>query len=372
MMFIEFPIAGSFRFVLIIMESIFTFFSFELGIIFLIKYKKQQINLKNSQDLGFASLFFGFSILRLFLLISSYYLANNTVSPFLIWVEGSYRRLFLNFGFFSIILGTLLFSFYMEKYKKFLFRKYFFTGCFIIILLLFLILFFIDLEFFNSLSILSWPLFILFFMIYIKDFGRKSKKQEILSKGFLKMTITLLLILIGYIFSMDLIIEIFGLLFRFVGMIFQLIAIGLIFIFFKNIPPFFEFDWQDKIESIYILNKTGICLFAYSFSNKTENLETQFISGALASMNIMLNELIQSKSEEISIIRKKGKIVILFSGNYITGVLICKEELKYFIHNLKNLILRVEEIYENILIKWNGDLTIFYPIKNIIDEIFST
>lgn len=372
MMFIEFPITGSFRFVLIIMESIFTFFSFELGIIFLIKYKKLPINLKNSQDLGFASLFFGFSILRLFLLISSYYLTNNIVSPFLIWAEGSYRRLFLNFGFFSIMMGTLLFSFYMEKYKKFLFRKYFFTGCFIILLLLFLTLFFIDLEFINSLSILSWPLFILFFMIYVKDFGRKSKKQEILSKGLLKMTITLLLVLIGYILSMDLIIETFGLLVRFVGMIFQLIAIGLIFIFFRKIPPFFEFDWQDKIENIYILNKTGICLFAYSFSNKTENLENQFISGALASMNIMLNELIQSKSEEIFVIRKKGKIVILFSGNYITGVLICKEELKYFIHNLKNLILKVEEIYDNILIKWNGDLTIFYPIKNIIDEIFST
>lgn len=371
MMFIEFPITGSFRFVLIIMESIFTFFSFELGIIFLIKYKKQPKNLKNSQDLGFASLFFGFSILRLFLIISSYYLTDNVVSPFFIWSEGSYRQLFLNFGFFSIMMGILLFSFYMEKYKKFLFRKYFFTVCSFIFLLLFLALFFIDLEFINSLSILSWPLFVLFFMIYVKDFGRKSKKQAILSKGFLKMVITLLLILIGYVLSMDLIIQTFGLIIRFVGIIFQLIGIGLMFFFFRKIPPFFEFDWQDKIEKVYILNKTGICLFAYSFSKKTEILEIQFISGALASMNIMLNELIKSKSDEISVIRKEGKIVILFSGNHITGVLICKEELKYFIHNLKKLILKVEKIYKNILVKWDGDLTIFHPIKNIIDEIFS-
>ncbi len=371
MMFIEFPITNSLRFVLIIMESIFAFFCFELGILFLIKYKKQPVNLKNSQDLGFGSLFFGFSILRLFLLISSYYLTDNIVSPFLIWAEGSYRQLFLNFGFFSIMMGTLLFSFYMEKYKKFLFRKYFFTIFFIILLLIFLTLFFIDLEFINLLSILSWPLFTLFFMIYVRDFGRKSKKQEILSKSFLKMTLILLFVLIGYILSMDLLIETFGLLVRLVGMILQLMAIGLIFIFFRKIPPFFEFDWQDKIESIYVLKKSGICLFAYSFSNKTEKLDNQFISGALASMNIMLNELIQSKSDEISIIKKNEKSVILFSGNYLTGVLICKEELKYFIHNLKRLILKVEEIYDNILIKWNGDLAIFYPIKNIIDEIFS-
>lgn len=242
MMFIEFPITGSFRFVLIIMESIFTFFSFELGIIFLIKYKKQPINLKNSQDLGFASLFFGFSLLRLFLLIASYYLTNNTVSPFLIWAEGSYRRLFLNFGFLSIMIGTLFLSFFMEKYKKFLFREYFFTVCFIILFLFFLALFFINLDFINSLSILSWPLFVLFYMIYVKDFGRKSKRLEILSNGLLKMVITILLILIGYILSMDLIIQIFGLVVRFVGIILQLIAIGLIFIFFRKVPPFFEFD----------------------------------------------------------------------------------------------------------------------------------
>ncbi|MFX1502174.1 MAG: hypothetical protein ACFFDH_14515, partial [Promethearchaeota archaeon] len=236
---------------------------------------------------------------------------------------------------------------------------------------LFSILFFIDLLFIHSLSVVSWPLFTFLFMLYVKDLGRKSAKQEILSKSFLKGTIIILLILIGYVFSMDLILQVFGLIIRFVGIILQLIAIALIFIFFRKIPPFFEFDWQDKIEDIYILNNTGICLFAYSFLSKTKILENQFVSGTLASMNIMLNELIKSKSADISVIRKFEKTLVLFSGNFITGVLICKEELKFFIHNLRKLILKIEEIYSSILIKWDGDLTIFHPIKNIIDEIFA-
>ncbi len=72
------------------------------------------------------------------------------------------------------------------------------------------------------------------------------------------------------------------------------------------------------------------------------------------------------------LLKKKKKIVNVFSGNNITGVLISKEELKFFTHNLKKLVLRVEEIYSNIFNNWKGDLTIFNPIKNIVDEIFLT
>ncbi len=307
MIFVEYPIIGSLRLPLIVMESIFTFFSFELGILLLIKYKNQSRNLKNTQDLGFSSLFFGFSIMRLFFILASYYTTDFSVSPFLIWAEGSYRRLFLNFGFLSIMIGNLFFSYYMEKYKIFLFRKYFFTICFFILLLMSLVIFPFNIEFINSLSILSWLLFIFLFIIYGKDFGRKSKRQGILSMGLLKMTITLLLILIGYILSMDLIIEILGTVVRFVGVIIQLIAICLIFIFFRKIPPFYEFDWQDKIESLYILNKNGICYYSHYFIDNIEPLEKQFIAGAFASMNIMLDELIQSRTNAVSVIKKKKK-----------------------------------------------------------------
>ncbi len=370
MIFIEYPITGSLRMLLIVMESIFTFFSFEFGILLLIKYRKQSRNLKNTQDLGFSSLFFGFSIMRLFFIVANYYTVDNILTPFMIWDEGSYRTLFLNFGYLSIMIGTLIFSYYMEKYKKILFRKLFFSISYFVLLLVSLVIFVFNLEFINFLSILSWILFIFLIIIYGKDFGKKSKIQGILSKGLLKLTLSLILILIGYIVSMDLIVEFIGLIAQFLGVIIQLIAICLIFIFFRKIPPFYEFDWKDKIESLYILNKNGICLYNRSFINNIEPLEEQFISGAFASLNIMLDELIQSTPNTVSIIKKKGKNVNIFSGKYITGVLISQEELKYFTHILKKLVLRVEEIYWNILNNWNGDLTIFNPVKNIIDELF--
>lgn len=370
--FAQFPIIGPLRFESLIMEWIFIFFTFELSLIFLIKYKNQTLQLKNSQDLGFFTLFYGFSLMRFFFLISGYYSSDKIISPFLIWSNGGYYYLFLNLGAIAILVCTLFFAFFMERNKKFFFKKFFFTFCFLIELLIFLIVFFFNLEIVNLLIIILMPLFILFFIIYSKDFDKKVKSQEIIPRGGLKMRIILLLIFGGFILSMDIITNVLSLLSRLIGITLQLIAIGLIFLFFRKIPPFFEFDWQDKIESIYIINKEGVCLFNKTYIDNAEVLSSQYVSGVLSSVNIMLNELIHTIDNEISIIKKKGKIVTIFSSNYITGVLISKEELEYFKHNLKKLILKVEEIYKNVLINWNGDLTLFYPIRSIIDGIFST
>ncbi|MFX1311499.1 MAG: hypothetical protein ACFFHD_02660 [Promethearchaeota archaeon] len=367
----QFLITGPLRFALLIMEWIFVFFMFELGLLFLIKYKKQSFQLKNSQDLGFFTLSYGFSLMRFFFLLSGYYSSDNIISPFFIWSYGSFKNLFLNFGALSIITGTLIFTFFVEKNKKFLFKGHFFTICFLIELLICLIIFLISVELINILLIILMPLFLLFFIIYSKEFDKKVKNQEFIPRGGLKLIIILLLIIGGFVLSMDIITNIFSLISRLIGIILQLIAIGLIFIFFRKIPPLFELDWQDKIEDIYILNKDGLCLFNKSYIDKNRSLSSHYISGVLSSVNIMLNELIPSKSNEISTIKKKGKIITTFSSNYITGILISKEELEYFKYNLKKLILKLEEIYKSILINWNGDLTIFYPVKNIIESIFS-
>jgi hypothetical protein len=369
-MYIQFPIVDPFRFPLLIMEWIFIISSFEIGLIFLFKYFKQPRQLKNSQDLGLSMLFYGFSFMRFFFLISSFYASNNIVSPFLLWSYGSYRTLYLNFGILSITIGIFLCTFFIEKNKKFIFRKYFFTIYYSIILIIFFLFFFLNLEYVYSFSALSWPFFIPSLVIYLIDFGKVTEKQRILKGGFIKMIITLTLIFIGHILSLDIIVDRIGLSFRVIGIILHLIAIGLIFIFFRRVPPFFEFEWENKIEDIYILNKDGICLYNHSFINSKNDLDNQIITGSLTSMNILLEEIMFSHNTEISVVEKKGKIITIFSGSYITGILISKEKLQFFRHNLKKLILKIEGIYKNVLTNWDGDLAIFLPIKNIINEIF--
>jgi len=354
----------------LILEWIFIVLCFELGVYFLIKYKKQPVQVKYSQDIGFSALFFGISHMRFFFLIADYYSIETIISPFLIWSSGSYRFLFLSIGFFSINFGFLFFTFSMEKYKKFLYKKYFFTSCFS--LLTFILVFYILFDLFSIyfLSILLLPLFILFLLIYIKDFDKQIEKEQIYPKRGLILGFSILLILSGYIFSLDIIYSILGLVSRLIGNSLQLIGVCILFILFRNLAPFFEFDWRDKIENIYILNKGGINLYSKSYIEEPKSIDDQFITGVLSSVNIMLNELMNTRDNKISIIEKKNKIVTIYSSDLIIGVLVSTKELEYFKHNLKRLVLKIEILYKNLLINWDGDRSKFSPLKDIINDIF--
>ena len=77
-----------------------------------------------------------------------------------------------------------------------------------------------------------------------------------------------------------------------------------------------------------------------------------------------------SASEDISIIEKKGKIVIIQPGKYIYGVLICDENLNSLQILLSNFIEKIETIYSNVLENWDGDLKVFKPINDFAKEIF--
>ena len=122
MIFLEFPITGQLRLPLLIMEWIYIITGFEISLIFLVRYFKQEKNLRNLQDIGYFSVFFGFSLMWFFFIIGDYYSSDDIVSPFLFWNQGSERALFLNFGYFTMIIATFFYS-YVWKSMIFFFSK---------------------------------------------------------------------------------------------------------------------------------------------------------------------------------------------------------------------------------------------------------
>jgi len=259
----------------------------------------------------------------------------------------------------------------MEKNKKFLLKKYFFTYCFLIQVFILFSMVLVDLFSIFYLSFLLLPLFILFLIIYANYFNKQFKKQNKHSNDGLKMGFSILLLLTGHILMLDPFFYFFGIFTRITGICLQLIGIGLIFKAFRNLVPFFELNWKDKIENIYILNRGGINLYSKSFIDERIAIDDQFISGALSSVNTMLNELMNNKENKISIIKKKNKIITIFTSETVIGVLISTEELEFFKHNLKKLVLKVEMIYKHFLVNWRGDMTKFTPIEDIVLDIFS-
>ena len=115
----------------------------------------------------------------------------------------------------------------------------------------------------------------------------------------------------------------------------------------------------------------GLCLFYKSYNEKLEEVNESLISGAITSINIMLKELMNPVSREVCVIRKRGTIIYMFHGNLITGVVFSRKEAKIIEFYMKQLVTKIEQVYQNVLQNWNGDLRIFEPIEDIFSEIFS-
>jgi hypothetical protein len=368
---VSFPISGEIRLPLLIIEWIVFLFSLELGIIFYIRYRRQTTKLRSKEELGYVSIFIGFSMMILFFIKSDYFSSSLTISPYLIWDHGSERQLYLNFGYMFLLFAAFIFIYIVEINKLIFKIKKFFTIVFFSLLIMFLIIYFIDFNVTGIISLVFWFIFLFFFVIYIVDFIKKAEKNTRLSKSVIKYIVSFFIIPIGFFLTTDALVNTFGILTRLIGSLMQILSFSAIFYIFVKLPSLSEINWLEKVEEIFIISKEGFCLFYKAYIDTEIKMDKNLISGAITSVKIMLNELTSSKDTGISIIRKENKVVSIYSGSLLSGVIISEEKLGNFGVYLRELILHLEKLYYNVLKNWNGDLNIFDPIDDIIDEIFS-
>ncbi|NVM29237.1 MAG: hypothetical protein HWN65_10400 [Candidatus Helarchaeota archaeon] len=363
-------IAGPLRLPLLTIEWIFAVILLELGLYFLIKYMRQEKQLRTSKGMGYSAFFFDFSLTWFYLIIGNYYASEKIESIFL-WDQGSMRALFINFSYLCLITACLLFAFSMEKHRIYLFKKYFFTICFLSLTITSLIVFFINLEIIKIIPFIVWPLFLVFLTIYLVDFFKAGVKAETIVIELLKFIPAFILLAVGFFLSHDYFMQNLALEFRLGGSLLQLLALISLAYFSIGLPAFAEYDWREKVEELLLMNKSGICLIHKSFTDQINHLNEVLMSGALLSVNILLEELTSAKVTGSSIIKKKGKTVNIFSSTHLTGVLISQEELNTINYYLKEFIQKVEKVYQNVFADWDGDIDVFAPVGTMIDEFFT-
>jgi len=141
-------------------------------------------------------------------------------------------------------------------------------------------------------------------------------------------------------------------------------------LFFMTMPKFSEYNWQEKIESLFILSQPGICLYEKLFRHRDEQTDKDLITAGLASVSLLLKTIIDK--EGTSLIEEKDKTIIIHPGAYIYGVLMCDEKLKSLQILLKTVVTKIESIYSTILSTWKGGNTeIFKPIDDIVKKVFA-
>ena len=374
MLLVTFPIQPPLRFPLLTLESILTFILFEFAVIHLIRYitQKYQKKINDLQELGYFFLFFGYSLMWVCFIISDYYFSSTEIiSPFLIWSQGSGFLLFRNIGYYCLMIGAFLCVFCLERYKVYLWKKYLFSVGFLILITIFTIALFFDLSLTQTFSYFFWPYFIFFFLLYLVDFLKKVRKREKLVFAVLKSFGGFGIFAIGFLFEIDRVLDALGMDYRLFGAVLQLIGLGIISYFFISMPPFSEFDWQDKIEDIFLMNTAGICLYRKSFEDRSELIDQNLVAGAISSINMMLKEITETKEKGISVIQKQNKTIIILPSDQVAGIIFSKEDLNYIKVVLQKFVEKFETIFHDILQKWDGDLSIFKHTGNILTEILS-
>ena len=352
-------ITGPLKEPMLIIASFAVLIFMQLTIMLLIRIRKEKgIKLKAIQEEAYFWLILGFALSKLFYIVGDFH------------IDVAFRREIYNIAYVMQWAGVFGFSFMLERNKKFI-TKYIFSSISLILSVGFIFVIFLVPDLVQSYSILFYLIYVIIFITFVKigiiDFYKKNVignyKLPVISfitGGFM--------VLFGFTLASDIAINLFGLQIRILGDIFEIIGFIFLYYFFITSPSFSEYEWQDKIDSLFITHKSGLVLYSRNFREKKNLMDHTVVGGSITSVKIFLEMITEIKGD--SVIEKEGKIVIIHPVRKIIGILICDEKLKSLQTLLNNFTKKVCTIYQKILEDWDGELSVFRPIENIVKEFF--
>ena len=356
-----YPLTGTLREPLLIIEWVIVFLFSELAFLLYMRVKNREKKLSNFIEKASILFLLAYSSMFVFYIFGDYYMETHLS-----------RLVVYNIGYILRMILGLVFIYKIEKYQIII-GKYLFSKIFSIFSIISVVLFFTAIELTQNASlVLFWlPLVSLIFIYLIKLLKKTTKTQEIHNyKTKIYFSILGAIVIgFGFVATSDPIINMFGLNSRLIGDIVQIIGIIVLSIFFVNLPSLSEQDWKDKIDKLFLMRASGICVYYKFFKDPANRQGDQIMSSAINSIKMMLKEISQDDGEMV--IEKEGKVLITYQGKYITGVIVADQNLSSLNFLLKRFIEKVEFLYSNIIRDWDGAMEIFLPIENITKEIFS-
>ncbi len=139
-----------------------------------------------------------------------------------------------------------------------------------------------------------------------------------------------------------------------------------------------ELNWRKRIHYLCIFLKNGISIYDYTFKSKSEiprqliakeDLEPHLVAGGLSGISALIKELTHSNTK-IKIVEQEEMTILLEDGKYLTAALITEENLITLRNKLMQLILDVEDFFQEELEDFTGDLDTFKKIGKFVQKIF--
>ncbi len=137
---------------------------------------------------------------------------------------------------------------------------------------------------------------------------------------------------------------------------------------FWNMPVIAELEWRDKVRHVYIMMKSGICIYDCGFKKQAE-VDSNLVAGGITGITSLVQEMTSSPGK-LEVIKQKGANILLHSGNFINVALIATEDLSIYHLKLSALVNEFETLFQHILPNWAGNVGIFAPVDIIVQRTF--
>ncbi|HMF32786.1 MAG TPA: hypothetical protein VKK79_15285 [Candidatus Lokiarchaeia archaeon] len=373
-----YPIEGPLREALLIPEFLVVLFSIEICCLFAFRSWKGRTKAREQEKEGsWAILFLFWGLMWGFIIAGDYFAASGTD-----------RLALLSLGYFLMSLGIWIFIADIERRDKSGSRM--FTYIFGVAAAIMFSLFFIhNLEvqiLFIEMPLVQWVAlaiggsFILIFIIYLL---KMNKRTRIGLRYFALLLIGAIFFSLGFGGTMDFVSNWFGpFVAREIGDYVEIFGLFLMALFLSFIPNFAEWDWKIHTK-VFILSDivSGVVLFTHRFDMPEEiemeghdpDIQELLTASALACIKEVLKQISEGSfgsSEPPNRIKQEDKLVLLEYGEKFAAAAVCDRYLRTVVRFMKQILEKVELIYQGSLQDWDGDLNFFRPVGDIFQSIF--
>ncbi|MHA1298660.1 MAG: hypothetical protein ACTSO9_04355 [Candidatus Helarchaeota archaeon] len=150
---------------------------------------------------------------------------------------------------------------------------------------------------------------------------------------------------------------------------YALAYLGLLLIMIFDIDFMTKIRWPEKIRSVYLISNSGTLILERYFKDEKIPFEE------LPKMGLDTNKILKIKTKWMMPTRVDigDKKIFIEHGAYLTGILIADEKYRVLSKKLSEYIKDVEELFRDILPKWDGtNLKLFEPAKVLINRHLTT
>ncbi len=349
----------------LVIGSGFVIFAFSLyfGTQFIYESLKRRKEHKSwNLYLSWVLFFFLFATKEVLFLITDFY-------PVL-YVNSISRTIMQKFGIFFSIASILAFSIPVERLVKLI--PYLNSTAIIVIGVVAIFIDF-NIDFvFLLISIISLVvLAIFYFTVTMRIRGEKLLRNRVYL-----VLLGFSILLFANAFLSEILLEIFGLSYRLIGNLIIIAALFFLQFSFYYFPSLFELEWDKFMKSLYVISANGLKLYSKQFNQiehyRNENekeVESDFIAAAFTGITSVISEITGTPGRLHTIDQGDTQLIITGDDN-LKLFLVATEDLEIFHTKLERLYHELVGLYGDIFVGWGGNVSIFEPVGQMVENIF--